>query len=75
MWQPPCKVGGVENVTTATMKPRTATTTSGRRNRILIVLAAGWMILSLAVGGAVSADPNAGGEPPARAAAEQAAQP
>ena len=36
------------------MKPITATAT--RSNRILIALAAAWMILSLAIGGAVSAD-------------------
>ena len=36
------------------MKPTTATAT--RPNRILIALAAAWMVLSLAIGGAVSAD-------------------
>jgi hypothetical protein len=38
------------------MKPTTATAT--RPNRILIALAAAWMILSLAIGGAVSAESN-----------------
>ena len=42
------------------MKPNpvatTATTT--RPNRILVALAAAWMILSLAIGGAVSAESN-----------------
>ena len=38
------------------MKPTTATAT--RPNPILIALAAAWMILSLAIGGAVSAESN-----------------
>jgi hypothetical protein len=38
------------------MKPTTATAT--RPNPILIALAAAWMILSLAIGGAVSAETN-----------------
>jgi hypothetical protein len=43
------------------MKPTTvaAQATSTRPNRILVALAAAWMILSLAIGGAVSADPPA----------------
>ena len=36
------------------MKPTVAAAT--RPNRILIALAAAWMVLSLAIGGAVSAD-------------------
>jgi len=36
------------------MKPTTAA--ANRPNRILIALAAAWMILSLAIGGAVSAE-------------------
>ena len=51
-------VGGVNNrqrtQIASPMKPITATAT--RSNRILIALAAAWMILSLAIGGAVSAD-------------------
>lgn len=38
------------------MKPTTASAT--RSNRIFIGLAAAWMILSLAIGGAVAADSN-----------------
>lgn len=40
------------------MKPTTvaAHATENRPNRILIVLAAAWMILSLAIGGAVTAE-------------------
>lgn len=37
------------------MQTTTAPTTSTRANRVLIALAAAWMILSLAIGGAVSA--------------------
>jgi hypothetical protein len=73
MWQPACNTTGVGNVKTATMKPRTAT--AGRPNRILVALAAGWMILSLAVGGMLAADPSSGEATPRRAAAERAAQP
>jgi len=40
------------------MKPTTvaAHATESRPNRILVVLAAAWMILSLAIGGAVTAE-------------------
>ena len=40
------------------MKPNTvaAHATDHRPNRILVALAAAWMILSLAIGGAVTAD-------------------
>ena len=40
------------------MKPNAVTTTATttRPNRILVALAAAWMILSLAIGGAVSAE-------------------
>ena len=34
----------------------TATTPDSRPNRVLVALAAAWMILSLAIGGAVNAD-------------------
>jgi hypothetical protein len=55
------------------MKAGTAPT--GRTNRILIALAAAWMIVSLAIGGAVAADPSAGQAPPPQATtAERAAQ-
>lgn len=43
-------------------KPVAATATTTRPNRILVALAAAWMILSLAVGGAVTAE---SGESPA----------
>ncbi|MCV0403048.1 MAG: hypothetical protein K5924_04995 [Chloroflexi bacterium] len=39
--------------------PRTRAATSTQPNRLLIALAAAWMILSLAIGGAVSADSSA----------------
>ncbi len=40
------------------MKPNAVVTTAAtsRPNRILVALAAAWMILSLAIGGAVSAE-------------------
>ena len=41
------------------MTPRTIAATSSRPNRILLALAAAWMILSLAIGGAVTADSRA----------------
>jgi hypothetical protein len=44
-----------DNETAAPMKPQTATATAHRPNRVLIALAAAWMILSLALGGVVSA--------------------
>lgn len=37
------------------MKPTQIPNTSSRANRVLIALAAAWMILSLAIGGAVGA--------------------
>lgn len=45
---------------TPIMKPNTVATTATttRPNRILVALAAAWMILSLAIGGAVSAESN-----------------
>jgi hypothetical protein len=45
--------------------------TAGRPNRILIALAAAWIVLSIAIGGAVSADPGASEAPPARVTADQ----
>ena len=44
---------------------KTTTATAARPNRVLIALAAAWMILSLALGGAVSADSNADQAAPA----------
>ena len=38
------------------MKPTTIAATRSRPNRILVALAAAWMILSLAIGGAVTAE-------------------
>jgi hypothetical protein len=38
------------------MKPTSIAVTRSRPNRILVALAAAWMILSLAIGGAVTAD-------------------
>jgi hypothetical protein len=38
------------------MKPTSIAATRSRPNRILVALAAAWMILSLAIGGAVTAE-------------------
>jgi len=38
------------------MKPDVAAATRSRPNRLLVALAAAWMILSLAIGGAVTAE-------------------
>jgi len=48
------------------MKPNTvaAPPTTARPNRILVALAAAWMILSLAIGGAVTAESRAGAQAP-----------
>ena len=53
------------------MMPKTAKPTTGRPNRILILLAAAWIILSLAIGGA--ANPDADQAPQTRVVAEQPA--
>jgi hypothetical protein len=47
------------------MKPNVAATRARpyRPNRILVILAAAWMILSLAFGGAVTADSQPGSGP------------
>lgn len=55
------------------MTPRTANSTAGRPNRILIALAAGWIVLSLAIGGAANPDADQG--PQTRVVAEQPARP
>ena len=41
------------------MKPNVRAAARTRPNRVLIALAAAWMILSLAIGGAVNADASA----------------
>lgn len=56
------------------MKP-TITATSPRPNRILLALAAAWMIGALAIGGAVSAEPAPEAATPAQLAADEAALP
>ena len=68
-WQRPCigSGGGNDHSIQRThiaipMKPTTAT--AARPNRVLIALATAWMILSLAIGGAVSADSDADGTAP-----------
>ena len=38
------------------MKPNSIAATHSRPNRLLVALAAAWMVLSLAIGGAVSAE-------------------
>ena len=55
------------------MKPTSMTATARRPNRVLIALAAAWMILSLAIGGAVSAQPAQEAGSPAQAVADEAA--
>jgi len=44
---------------------KTTTATATRANRVLIALAAAWMILSLAIGGALSAETAPGAAAPA----------
>jgi hypothetical protein len=44
---------------------KSTTATAARQNRVLIALAAAWMILSLAIGGAVSAESGADQAAPA----------
>lgn len=51
-WQTACNVGAI-------MPSHAHTATASRPNRILIALASAWMILSLAIGGAVNADSSA----------------
>lgn len=41
------------------MMPNVRSATASRPNRVLIALAAAWMILSLAIGGAVHGDTSA----------------
>ena len=45
------------------MKPNVRAATRTRPNRVLVALAAAWMILSLAIGGAVHADARADAAP------------
>lgn len=47
------------------MKPTTVTVAKNRPNRLLLALAAAWMIASLAIGGAISADSSTDGADPA----------
>jgi hypothetical protein len=50
------------------MKPKTvAAPATTRPNRVLVALAAAWMILTLAIGGAVNADSPDGASAPAQA--------
>jgi hypothetical protein len=46
------------------MQPTARAAVRSRPNRVLVALAAAWMILSLAIGGAVQADANAEAAPP-----------
>ena len=50
------------------MEPNVRAVTRKRPNRVLIALAAAWMILSLAIGGAVQADSSSSTESGAVAA-------
>jgi hypothetical protein len=51
------------------MKPTTRVAANTRPNRVLVALAAAWMILSLAIGGAVQAETSARAEPASPAVA------
>ncbi len=53
------------------MQPTTRTPAVSRPNRLLVALAAAWMILSLAIGGAVSAESTANAGPVAVTSAGQ----
>lgn len=54
------------------MKPKARVATRNRPNRVLIALAAAWMILSFAIGGAVDANTSAQADPaPAVAGSSQ----
>lgn len=53
------------------MKPNVRAAARTRSNRVLIALAAAWMILSLAIGGAVHADASAAAPAQAVAATTQ----
>lgn len=55
------------------MKPQTMAATATRPNRILVALAAVWIVLSFAIGGVVSADDGA--SPGLRTSITGAAQP
>jgi hypothetical protein len=57
-----------------TMKPNTVAVAHRRPNRVLIALAAAWMILSLAIGGAVTAE-NRAETPPSTAVTSTVVQP
>jgi len=52
------------------MKPNVRAATRSRPSRVLIALAAAWMILSLAIGGAVHADAGARANPDAAVAGD-----
>jgi hypothetical protein len=65
---------GVATVKSPAMTPRTANATAGWPNRILLALAAAWVIASLAIGGTVVADPGTDRASPTRATAERASQ-
>ncbi|MGI8998956.1 MAG: hypothetical protein ACR2GO_04550 [Candidatus Limnocylindria bacterium] len=50
--------------------PNTIPATGGRSHKLLMAVAAAWMILSLAIGGAVQADAASANARPAQAVAE-----
>ena len=58
---------GTHHLDTVSMKPKTvAVPATTRPNRVLVALAAAWMILTLAIGGAVNADAPEGASAPDR---------
>ena len=72
MWRNGGIVTNVEGKPVAVMAQRNAP--AGPRHRILIILAAAWIAVSLAIGGWVMPDDD-GGAPAQAAAAREAAQP
>jgi hypothetical protein len=71
VWQTPCTTGSRGNRLNSqsakgaveSMQPQARVATRSRPNRVLVALAAAWMILSLAIGGAVHADSSAQADP------------
>jgi hypothetical protein len=57
------------------MTARTASATAGRPNRVLILLAAAWMAVAMAIGGSTVEAQSADQAPPSRIAANRTAGP
>ena len=63
VWQTACIGGSRHPQRPRQMQPETLATTNTRPNRVLIALAAAWMIVSLAVGGVIGAGQPASAAP------------